>query len=115
MQYLDMFEAYVKERENGELLRHPHGFAIYLDIDQDTAYLQDVYVQPEHRTIGVGRELLGMAVQKAKKSNKNTLLTSTDISTHGVEVSMLSILASGFKVKNLEQNMIWYSMELTHG
>lgn len=112
---LSMFEAYVNEREGALLLKHEHGFGIYKDLEGPYAYLQDVYVVPEHRQRGVGRSIVGMALQQAKKSNKTTLLTTTDISTAGATQSAISILKVGFNFFKLEETLIWYSMEIYNG
>lgn len=108
---LELFEAYIQEREQGMLLRHAQGFAI-LRLQKDVVYLQDVYVHPEHRQTGVATQLLLQAIDIAKKSNKKALITSTDVSTANPEQSIQAILSRGFKVLKLEENLIWYVMEI---
>lgn len=100
------------ERENGLLLKHEHGFAIYKPLEGNMAYLQDIYVHPEYRQSGVGKELLQQAINIAKKSNKKALLGSTDTAANGATESALAILKSGFKILKTEGTLIWYILEI---
>lgn len=109
--YLDMFAEYVREREGGIVLKHRHGFAIYKE-QGDLGYLQDVYVLPDYRQTGVGRELVQEAINIAKKSNKKALLTTTDTSANGATESALAILKTGFKILRNEDTVIWYVLEI---
>lgn len=109
---LDLFEQYVLEREGGILLKHEHGFAIYKDYNDTLAYLQDVYVEPEHRRKGIAKQLLRQAIDIAKKSNKTALLTTTDVGANNAQKSVMTILKSNFKILKLENTVIWYIMEL---
>lgn len=108
---LDLFGKYVKEREGAVLLKHEHGFAIYKD-QGDFGYLQDVYVLPDYRQTGIGRELMQTALKMAKKSNKIALLTSTDTNANGATESAIAILKTGFKILKTEDSMIWYILEI---
>jgi GNAT superfamily N-acetyltransferase len=112
LQLPELYKAYINERECAEVLEHPHGFAIYKRVNADTAYLQDVFVEPEWRRTALGKKLLNDVVNICKKSNISTLLTSTDISAAGAEQSALAILHCGFKLSHLQENMIWYKMEI---
>lgn len=110
---LDQFEAYILERENAVLLKHEHGFAIYKDLTHEYGYLQDVFVQSEHRQSGIGKQLLEQAKLQATTSMKIALVTSTDVTANNAETSIVSILKCGFKVLSIENNkVIWYIMPL---
>jgi GNAT superfamily N-acetyltransferase len=109
---LNLFEQYLLERENAELITHEHGFGIYKELDADIAYLQDVFVEPAYRRQGVGRSIVLEAVKKAKNTNKSTLVTSTDTASNNPTESALSILKVGFKLLKLENTVIWYSMRI---
>lgn len=109
---LDMFAAYLEEREGATLLRHTCGFGVYKNLLLHAGYLQDIWVKPEFRKKGVGREILAMAVAEAKKSNKTTLLGSTDVTANNATESAKAILSCGFQILKVEGNMIWYFMEI---
>jgi ribosomal protein S18 acetylase RimI-like enzyme len=111
---IDLFAAYVEEREGATLLRHAHGFGIYKPLG-DFGYLQDVYVLPEYRQRGVGRDIVAKGLELCRKSNKKALLTTTDATANGASESALAILRSGFKIYKVETNAIWYIMELNNG
>lgn len=107
-----MFEAYLAEREGAILLRHTYGFGVYKNLNFDTGYLQDIWVKPEFRKKGVGREILALAIAEAKKSNKKTLLGSTDTTANNSTESALAVLRSGFQILKVDGNIIWFIMEI---
>jgi GNAT superfamily N-acetyltransferase len=107
-----MFESYIAEREGATLLKEEHGFGIYKSYSNEWGYLQDVYVLPEHRKAGVGKQIVARAVQLAKKSNKKALITTTDARANGATTSAISILKAGFEILKVEENAIWYIMEI---
>lgn len=109
---LQMFEAYLSEREGATLLRHQYGFGIYKDSSSVAGYLQDIWVHPAHRKTGVGREILDLAIAEAKKANKKALLGSTDTTSNGATESALAILRCGFQILRVDGNMIWYIREI---
>lgn len=94
------------------MIESAFGFATWRSIDEHTAYLEDIYVAPNFRRGGAGTELLRMVEQAAKQSNKSILLGSTDISAANPEQSMLAILRTGFKVRSLDGNQIWFQKEI---
>jgi ribosomal protein S18 acetylase RimI-like enzyme len=109
---LPLYADYLQERENAHILENENGFCIYKYLSPTTAYLQDIYVKPEWRKTAIGKKMLEDVVKICKKSNISALLASTDISANNPEVSALAILKSGFKFHKLEENMIWYVMEI---
>lgn len=108
----DMFAAYLLERENALVIAVEHGFGIYKSFNEHWDYLQDVYVQPGHRKAGIGRKIVGKAVEIAKKSNKKALITTVDTRANGATTSAISILSVGFEILKAEENAIWYIMEI---
>lgn len=110
-----MFESYLLERENAVLIKHKYGFGIYKDTNTSAGYLQDIWVHPEHRKFGYGKEILAKAIHLAKQSNKKQLLASTDVTANNASQSMLAILNCKFEVLKTDGNVIWYIMEIANG
>lgn len=108
---LDLFEAYIAEREGAKLAVVEGGFAIYKHLD-GLVYLQDIYVMPELRKSGVGSKLLKVVENYAKSANINILVGSTDTSAANATISALATLHSGFKISHIDGPVIWYRKEI---
>lgn len=107
-----MYKEYLKERENAELVEFPHGF-IVLKILPDSIYLQDIYVKPEFRKLGVGREMLTHVEQVAVAAGKKSILGSCSPAANGATGSMKSMFACGFELLSCEKDMIYLTKDLS--
>lgn len=108
---MDLFKAYIQERERAQLLKHEHGFAIYRD-EGAYIYLQDVFVLPTHRQQGIASSLAAEVFELAKKSKKSALITSVDTATVGATQSATAILKFGFQILKTDGSMIWFQIPI---
>jgi len=106
-----MYKAYLKERENSELLELEHGFAVVRQMP-DCLYLQDIYVEPEWRKQGYGRHILGVVEETALKLGYKKVLGSCSPPAAGSTGSLKAILACGFELMSCEKDIIYLVKEL---
>jgi GNAT superfamily N-acetyltransferase len=107
-----MYAAYLKERENRDILETPYGFAIVQEMS-DCLYLQDIYVLPEFRKQGKGREMLLIVEDAARSMGFKKVIGSCCPNTAGADTSLRVILACGFKLLSCSENIIYLVKELT--
>ncbi len=112
-----MYSAYLRERENKEILEHPHGFTIYgyncvPGVDFPHLYIQDNYVKPEYRKTGVARAMADQICAQAKAAGFKVLLGSVDANAKGAHESLLVLIAYGMKLFNVTDSTIWMTKEL---
>ena len=108
-----LYGQYIAEREGNIILETEFGFAT-CQIEENSIYLMDMYVVPEKRQTGVGRDFLNKAAELAKEHNKSIITTSVCYNTNNPETSMLAILSCGFKFFNVKEsdNMIYFYKEI---
>ncbi len=64
----DFFQAFVAEKEDGEIIGMALFFFAYYTWVGKSLYLDDLYVKPEYRGRGVGRSLLEKVLEFAKEN-----------------------------------------------
>ncbi len=106
-----MWKAYIKEREGAEILELEHGFAIVRPL-QDCLYLQDIYVVPEMRKTGYGRQILEIVEETATKMGFDKVLGSCSPGAAGSTVSIKAILACGFELESSDKDIIYLVKKL---
>jgi GNAT superfamily N-acetyltransferase len=77
-----LYAQYLTERTNKEILEAPTGYAVYYDLG-DYCYIEDIFVIPEARKLGVASEIANQIVSKAKLRGKHKLLGSVKPSAKG--------------------------------
>lgn len=106
-----MYAAYLKERENLDILETEFGFAIVREMP-DCLYLQDIYVKPEFRKQGKGREMLLVVEDAAKEMGFKKVLGSCCPPAAGSDASLRAILACGFTLLSCDKDIIYLVKEL---
>ncbi len=106
-----MYAAYLKERENRDVLETPWGFAIVAE-HTDCLYLQDIYVLPEFRKQGKGREMLAIVEDAARALGYKKVLGSCTPPAAGSDASLRAIMACGFRLLSCDKDIIYLVKEL---
>ncbi len=101
-----MYWKYLKEREGLVPLHSANGFALVKTVD-DCLYIQDIYVEPEHRQSGQGKQLLEMAVALARAKGLSKILGSCSPNANGATASLKVLLAVGFQLHKSELDIIY--------
>ena len=105
-----LYADYILERENSHYYETDYGFVTYREEDNHI-YLVDMYIKPEYRKKGNGREFVKYMENIAKEWGKNLLITSASLEAKGAETSVKAILACGFKFYSINKNdsMLYFS------
>lgn len=101
-----MFERYLKERKNENVLAVNDGFIVY-KIAENVCLITEIYTKPEFRKNKIASHLADKVFEIAKESDCIEVQCIVDLNTNDSELSMLSILHYGFKPYRCEgQNII---------
>ncbi len=112
-----MYSAYLRERENKEILQSDKGFAIYgyncvPGLDFPHCYIQEIYCKAEHRKSGEARRLADQISEQAKASGFKIIVGSVDGNAKGSHESLLVLIAYGMKLFTISGTLAWFSKEL---
>jgi len=103
---MDYYAAYLKERENVDVIKHEHGFALIKPLN-NALYIQDIYVMPEYRQKGAAKSMLHWVEGLAKEKGYGHVLGSCDPVAKGATVSMKAMLACGFELQACDGGLIY--------
>jgi len=105
---MTMQADYILEREGISTLEVENGFATYKKVSDNTYYLIDIYVKPEHRRGRIASEMSAKVAEIAKNDGAEYLLGSVDTSCNFATESMKAVLGDGFSFKSIDGNMIYF-------
>jgi len=100
-----MFERYLLERKNENVLAVNDGFIVY-KIEKEICLITEIYTKPELRKNKIASHLADKVFDIAKESNCVEVQCLVDLNSNDSELSMLSILHYGFKPYRCEGNNI---------
>jgi ribosomal protein S18 acetylase RimI-like enzyme len=106
-----MYAAYLKELEGFEIVQHEHGYMTY-KLFPEHAYIRDVYVMPEFRQTGVGRDMMKQVVDEAKKCKLNKLVGSVVPSHNDSDYRMEVMRRSGFVLLQSQDDIIYFVKDI---
>ncbi len=107
-----LWKDYIKEREGKEMFELSGGFAVFKINEDETCYLEHLYVVPELRGSGIASELCDGVADIAKKHDKKFLLGTVSPGTPGATHSMKVQLSHGFKISSIQGSMIVLEKEI---
>lgn len=110
-----LYAQYIKEREGFESVEVEHGFATYIQVDPDTVYLRDIFVEEGFRKQGIASELSKMVMDISRILGAKRLTGSVCTDAKGVTVSMKALLADGFTFSHALGNMLYFAKEVKNG
>lgn len=92
-----LYQEYIKERRDGELIVCPFvGFISYA-VKEDNIAILDLYIRKEERRNGYGNVLFQKVIEIAKQKNKKYITCTVDYETKNWRDSEAAIKAVGFK------------------
>jgi hypothetical protein len=106
------YADYIKEREGYDMIEGEHGFASFLFVTPDICYIRDIYIIPQSRKTKEALALAEEISKIAKERGAKLLRGSVCVGTQGDTNSMRVLLSYGFKLKHVDQNMIYLDKEL---
>lgn len=108
----DLYWKYAKERENLQVIEHAWGFITYKFPDSESAYIEDIYVVPEHRTANRGTELMDQVIEAIKPTGVKKLYGSCAPAANGSTDSMKIMFKRGFKLHSCTNELIYLIKDL---
>lgn len=109
---MSLFADYKKEREGKNTLELEGGFATWFQVNEETVYLEDLYVVPEKRRSKLGTLITDLVVDEGRKLGCKFLLGSIDTRGKGVTQNMKALLAYGMEFKGVEGSMLYFAKEI---
>ena len=106
-----LYAAYVKERENKDIIESDKGFATYIFME-DGVYIEDIYVHPEYRKTDIASAMADEIAHIARGKGLKKLYGSVVPTARNSTASLKVLLAYGFTLQNSSNNFIWFSKDI---
>jgi predicted GNAT family acetyltransferase len=103
-----LYAKYIQEREGKSILELEHGYATYYYVNEDTVYIEDIFVEKEYRKTGLGKKLGDLIVKGAKSKGCTQLLGSVDVRANGATDSSKFLFSYGMQLHSTNGNMIYF-------
>lgn len=107
-----MYGDYLKERLNDEIIETAFGFATYRYIDDNTVYIVDIYIRPEHRNSKCASLLANDIVKTSKLRGCTKLLGTVTPSAKNSTISLKVLLGYGMSLKSCSNDIIIFEKEI---
>jgi len=110
---MELYAAYIKEREGMDLIEKDYGFCTYKIIN-DYIYLADMFITKENRKNDLTRVLLEEVTSVGKNNDCKFVLGSFCLDTNNWQSGKALVKALGFKFfeKQKKTNMIYVIKEI---
>jgi len=108
---IELYAAYLKERENTELICVDSGFITYR-FELDYCYIIDIYILPEMRKNGLGVELENRVIEQARERKVFKLLGSVDRTANNWETSIKILEKIGYKPYKQDKSVLFLIKEI---
>lgn len=69
----DFFNGFVAETDNGKIVGYATYFFVYYTWVGKSLYMDDLYVQPQYRSLGLGTQLIKKVIDYAKLSGSRKM------------------------------------------
>ncbi len=109
---MNMYEQYIKERENLEVIKTEKGFIVYR-IDFPSCMINDCFVVKGARNERHGTFLTNQVFEICKQAGVKTVYCNTDERANGYDLSVHSIESFGFEHCLRSGNINTYKMEVS--
>lgn len=111
MYVLSLFGAYIKERENKDIIETDYGFATY-SFTPNGCYIEDIYVSPDFRHSKLASEMADKITAIAKEKGVKRLIGSVVPSANNSTASLKVLLGYGFKLESATNNFIVFTKDI---
>lgn len=106
------YKDYVAERLGKLVYERDEGFALYwfLTIEGrgEVVYIEDIYVQPEHRKTSVASQMADYIADEARARDVTTMLGSVNPQAKGATTSLKVLLAYGMLLDHVGSDGLIY-------
>lgn len=109
---MSLYSDYLKEREDLEVIESEIGFVTYKFREDQTVYIQDIYVKNKFRASGEASRLANQVLDLAKKRNIHVAVGSVDSRANGAVTSDKVLRAYGMRPYTIEGYVTYYCKEI---
>lgn len=102
---MDHYAKYLKEKKNFVLEEYPEGFFTWFDMNEQSVYIDIVYIAEEHRGKGLMRIWFNDLMRKIP-STKTFLFCDVETKDLQASESMQALLNFGCKIHKIEGDKI---------
>lgn len=110
---MSLWGQYIQERLGHLIIEDDFGFISYQFLDGDACFIEDMFVIPEMRQKGRGSALCMQLENVCKSAKIKSLRCSVWPEARNATESMKVILAYGFCLSHITDDLIYFSKELT--
>ncbi len=107
-----LYAQYAKELLNRSVIETDTGFVTYRYLDDNTVYIENIYVIPASRDARQSYELADAVAKLAKADGLTKMLGSVTPSAANSTISLKVLLSHGFKLKASANDIIYFEKEL---
>lgn len=108
---MSLFGQYISETRDLKIVESEKGFATYSVIGKE-CYIEDIYVAPEHRFSGYGTQLADQIKKIALEAGCTHIFGTTNCRFKDPDASLKAMLAYGFKISKVFNDIILLRMEI---
>lgn len=115
---LDMYQAYVAEREGKEFFNYEDkGFAVYSIEEykgERILYVSTIYVRPEHRRGHLTFKMTDKICELVKEADPSikSVFGSACVETNNFEYSLMGFIKYGMRKSHMSGSVIYYKKEI---
>ena len=100
-----LWSRYKAEMHGLTVIEQSYGFCAFTEA-QDSIFIDEFYVVPEHRQTGFGKTLLNQVKTAARIAGKRHITSTVSLGSKTASLSLLAQLHVGFQVVRAENNSL---------
>jgi ribosomal protein S18 acetylase RimI-like enzyme len=108
---MSLYADYVSEIRDLQVIEKDYGYITY-NVQQDSVYIEELFIAKSHRQSGLGQELGHMVESFARERGFKKLLCTVVPTNKGSTYALSCYLKYGFKLDSATNNFILLVKEL---
>lgn len=109
---MSLYSDYLTERTNKSVIETDSGFITYSFTDENTCYIEDIYIRPDFRKTREASKLADQVAEIAKSKGCTKLLGSVIPSTKNSTTSLKVLLGYDMKLLSSVNDFILFSKDI---
>lgn len=103
---MSLYAQYAKEYTGRSVIETDHGFITYRYPDNNTVYIENLYVIPDFRQKSAASRMADIVIAEAKEKGCTRCLGSVVPSANNSTISMKVLLAYGFEIDSATNDFV---------
>lgn len=108
---MSLYGRFQAELYNRKIIENEFGFILYSKFDDNSVYAHALYVLPEERSKGKGRQLERLLIEREKPS---VIFSYIDLTTNNPSLSVKAHLAVGYEIFCANETAITMKKEISY-